>query len=86
MTVVLDTPETISLARLSALKGALKLETLGMSRHGRSAYSIVKEEMGFKGNKKKVLEQLEEFIKEQMYQIEKNIMEESDEEEEEEVD
>ena len=74
MTVVLDTPETISLARLSALKGALKLETLGMTRHGRSAYSIVKEEMGFKGNKKKVLEQLEEFIKEAMAQIEHEIM------------
>ena len=35
-----------------------------MKRRGRSAYAIVKEEFGFKGNKKKVLSQLEELIEE----------------------
>ena len=48
-----------------ALRGALKLETLGMSRsHSPSAYSIVKEKLGFKGNKLKVLEQLEAWLAE----------------------
>ena len=59
-----DTPEQIDAFRLRALRGALKLETLGMRRGGRSAYSIVKEEFGFKGNKQKVLEQLEAKINE----------------------
>tara|TARA_Y100000768_G_scaffold330226_1_gene268812 strand:- start:1733 stop:1927 length:195 start_codon:yes stop_codon:yes gene_type:complete len=57
-----DTPEQIDAFRLRALRGALKLEILGMRRGGRSVYSIVKEEFGFKGNKQKVLEQLEAKI------------------------
>ena len=61
---IYDTPEKIDAFRLRALRGALKLETLGMKRRGSSAYSIVKEEFGFKGNKRKVLEQLEQLIKE----------------------
>ena len=64
MSFTATTPEQISFFRLAALKGALKLETVGMKRRGRSAYSIVKEEFGFKGNKKKVLSQLEELIEE----------------------
>jgi len=35
------------------------LEIAGMKRRGRSAYSIIKEEFGFKGNKQRVLKQLE---------------------------
>ena len=64
-----DTPEQIDAFRVRALRGALKLEVLGMRRGGRSVYSIVKEEFGFKGNKKKVLEQLEAMIKEQDSQM-----------------
>ena len=56
---VYDSPEAINNFRLRALRGALKLEILGMKRRGRSAYSLAKEEFGFKGNKQKVLEQLE---------------------------
>lgn len=63
-TIVLDTPEAIDRFRLVALKGALKMETLGMKRRGQSAYSIVKQEFGFKGNKASVLKQLEQKIKE----------------------
>ena len=59
---VYDTPEQIDAFRLRALRGALKLEILGMKRGGRSVYSIVKEEFGFKGNKVKVLQQLEGHI------------------------
>lgn len=59
---VYDNPAAIALFRLKALKGALKLEILGMKRKGRSAYAITKEEFGFKGNKQKVLQQLEDKI------------------------
>jgi hypothetical protein len=62
---VYDSPQQISLFRLKTLKGALKLEILGMKRNGRSVYSIVKEEYGFKGSKQKVLEQLELKIQEE---------------------
>ena len=49
--------------RILTLKSALKLEISGikMSR-GRTAYSIIKSEFGFKGNKQKVLSQFESLI------------------------
>ena len=62
--ITLDTPEQIDLFRFLSLRSALKLECLGMKRRGQSAYSIVKQEYGFKGNKKSVLEQMEQIIKE----------------------
>ena len=49
--------------RLLTLRSALDLEILGMRRHGRSVYALIKEEFGFKGNKKKVYSQLDELIK-----------------------
>ena len=63
-TQVYDNPESIAFFRMKALRGALKLEILGMRRGGRSVYSIIKEEFGFKGSKQRVLEQLEIRIKE----------------------
>ena len=59
-----DTPEEIALFRMKALIGALKLETLGMKRKGRSVYSIIKEEFEIKRSKQKVLEQLETLYNE----------------------
>ena len=59
-----DNPQSIAFFRMKALRGALKLEILGMRRGGRSVYSIVKEEFSFKGSKQRVLEQLEIKIKE----------------------
>jgi len=61
--VVLDTPEQVNFARMAALKGALKLECLGMARRGQSAYSICKQTYGLKGSKQKVLEQMEQMVK-----------------------
>jgi hypothetical protein len=53
----------IYMVRLLALKGALKLECLGMQRSRKpSAYAIVKREFGFKGNKQSVYTQLCEEI------------------------
>jgi len=59
---VLDTPEAISQFRMRALRGALKMEILGMKRPGQSAYSIIKQEFGLKGSKQSVLEQFEKLI------------------------
>ena len=51
--------------RIAVLVGALKLEVLGMTRRGRSVYAIVKDEFGLRGNKRRVLEQLQD-IKERL--------------------
>ena len=67
-TIVLDIPEDINAGRILALKGALKIEVhTGLRRRGQSAYSIVKEEFGFKGNKARVLSQLEDWIAENLF-------------------
>lgn len=47
--------------RIAVLVGALKLEVAGMKRRGRSAYAIVKDEFGLRGNKRRVLEQLQDI-------------------------
>ena len=57
-----QTPEQMSRIRLRILLSALKLETLGMKRRGRSAYAIAKEEYSLKGNRAKVYAQLEEIF------------------------
>ena len=56
--IAYDNPNEIAMFRMKTLRSALKLEILGMSRRGRSVYSLVKEEFRLKGNKQKVLEQL----------------------------
>lgn len=63
MSTMLTTPEQISAARLITLRGALKLELLGMKRRGRSAYAIIKDEFGLKGNKQRVYDQFDEIVK-----------------------
>jgi hypothetical protein len=56
------TGEHIDVLRLLALKGALKLECVGLrATRGRSAYSIIKSEFGLRGNKASVLKQFEEI-------------------------
>ena len=60
------TGEHIPLYRLLVMRTGLQLEMKGirMSR-GRTCYALVKNEFGFKGNKAKVLRQLEDYIAEQ---------------------
>ena len=60
--MIIDSQHEIELYRLQVLKSALKMEILGMKRRGRSAYSIIKEELNIKGNRQKVLKQLEEML------------------------
>jgi hypothetical protein len=63
--MMFDTPEKIDFFRLASLKGALKMECAGlrMSR-GRSAYATCKADYGLKGNKAKVLAQMEAMVEE----------------------
>jgi|TARA_R100001530_G_scaffold15436_1_gene13790 hypothetical protein len=60
--IVANTPDQIEMFRLLAMRGALKLELVGMKRRGQSVYSLIKEEFGFKGNKQKVFDQFERYI------------------------
>ena len=53
----LTTLEAIDTYRLMTLRSALKLEIIGMTRKGQSAYSILKAQ-GFKGTKQAVLDQV----------------------------
>jgi len=48
--------------RLEVLLGGLKLELVGMKRHGRSMYAIIKDEFGLKGNKQKVYDQFKQMV------------------------
>ena len=61
--MIADTPYKIDLYRLLSLRAALRLEVVGLLRsRGKSAYSIVKQELGVKGNKQKVLDQVNQMI------------------------
>lgn len=60
-TVITGT-ENIKNARIFALRSMLGLELKGLGRRGRSAYSIIKAEFGFKGNKQKVYDQVSLYI------------------------
>lgn len=61
MTVITGTQQ-IAFARLLTLKAGLKLECLGMTRHGRSCYTILKAEYGFRGSRASVYAQLTEAL------------------------
>lgn len=63
--IVCDTPQDIEAYQLLALKGALKLETIGMKRRGQSAFAVVKRITGLKaGSAKKLLPLYEEWLRE----------------------
>jgi len=55
--MMLTEPNQIETFRLLTLLQMLKLELRGMSRSGRSAYTIIKEETGLKGSRQRVYEQ-----------------------------
>jgi hypothetical protein len=55
--MIADTPEKIEAFRLLSLKGALKLESIGMKRRGQSALSIIKKEFNLTGTAKTVYPQ-----------------------------
>ena len=62
--VMVTGADDMQVLRLLALRSGLAIEAktgLRLSR-GRSCYAITKAEYGFKGNKRRVLEQLDAFI------------------------
>lgn len=65
MSLIIES-DKIAGARLITLKHMLHLEIKGMKRRGRSAYAIVKDELGFRGNRQKVYDQLKEKIDEEI--------------------
>ena len=60
--MIADTPYKIDLYSLLALRAALRMEVVGLKGRGKSAYSIAKEELGVKGNKQKVLDQVNQML------------------------
>lgn len=65
------TGEHIILARLVALKHALRLEIKGMKRRGRSVYAIIKDEFGLRGSRARVLAQFEQLIEDKVAALRK---------------
>ena len=59
---MLHEQEQIAVYRLLTLRQMLKLEMLGMKRRGRSAYSIIKQELGLKGSRETVFKTLSEIL------------------------
>ena len=60
--MVITNPEDIDLYTVKAKRVALVLEMQGMKKRGRSAYSLIKEELGIKGDRQKVLNKINEII------------------------
>ena len=67
MGYIIDTPEQIARFRLLTLRQMLKLEILRMTHRGQSAYSIIKKELGFKGSRKSVFDQLSATLGKKLY-------------------
>lgn len=59
----IDTPQGIELFHLASQKAALKLEMLGLKHSRGSVSAHLKRTHGWKGNKEKILAQLEALIK-----------------------
>lgn len=50
--------------QILAMRSALKLEIAGLKHSRGSVYALVKKRFGFKGNKQRVLDQLNAYIEE----------------------
>lgn len=59
--------------QLCAMKGAVRMETLGLKKRGRSAYAIAKERYGLKGSKEKVLHALNLMVANALDARERNV-------------
>ena len=62
MEIVADTPYKIDLLTLLYLRRNLRLEVVGLKGRGRTAYSVLKQELGIKGSRQKVLDIFNEII------------------------
>ena len=66
---VIEGMDRVKMSQALTLRQALKLELLGLKRHGKSAYAIVKDTFGFKGNRKTVLDQLNQWIEQESQRL-----------------
>ena len=67
---VMMTGQHIPLFRLMTLRNGLTMEVVGMRMsRGRTCYAIAKAEFGFKGNKAKVLEQLDAYVESEKVRV-----------------
>jgi hypothetical protein len=64
--IVITGKENIRMAQLMAWRSCLGLECKGLKRRGQSVFSIVKQELGFTGNKITVYHKLDVYINERM--------------------
>ena len=60
--MIADTPYKIDLLKLLHLRRGLRLELVGLKGRGRTSYSVLKQELGIKGDKQKVLDQVNQMI------------------------
>ena len=60
--MIADNPYKIDLYALLSLRAALRMEVAGLKGRGKTAYAIAKQELGIKGNKQKVLDQVNQMI------------------------
>ena len=60
--MIADTPYKIDLLTLLYLRRNLRLEVVGLKGRGRTAYSVLKQELGIKGDRQKVLDQVNQMI------------------------
>ena len=60
--MIADTPYKIELYALLSLRAALRMEVAGLKGRGKSAYAIAKQELGIKGSRQKVLDQVNQMI------------------------
>jgi len=64
--IMLSGKQAVDFARLASLKAMLKLEMVGLKRRGSSAYSILKSDYGFQGNRHRVFEQAQAEVDKQI--------------------
>ena len=59
----------VNLYELAVLEKALELELKGLKSRGRTAYSIIKSEFGFKGGRESVLSQFKDYRQNLMKEV-----------------
>jgi len=61
--LIIDTPEGMRIFRLLQLRAALRMEVRGIKMTRYSICKIIKDEFGLTGNKAKVLDQFDAYVK-----------------------
>ena len=59
---IIDSEQQIEEFQLRALRHALKLEEVGIRFSGQSRLSFAKKQLGFKGSRKSIINQIEDLL------------------------